>query len=191
MNHLSEQNPTNIRKKNEINFLKELEISIPDLELVLPQFTFTNEFTIYGTKRTARVMTLGGGHSHCDSFLYIPEDELIFMGDLLFVGMHPSLFSYSNPTQWENILNEVKNFPIEKAIPGHGSIGTREDIVRLMNYINELKFLSKENINIDEVSIPDEYKDWATINIDARELFNRNLKVIRELYHSNESKIPK
>ncbi|WP_228550171.1 hypothetical protein [Salinibacillus xinjiangensis] len=29
------------------------------------------------------------------------------MADLLFVGMHPSFFSYSNPTQWVNILHEV------------------------------------------------------------------------------------
>ena len=50
-----------------------------------------------------------------------------------------------------------------------------------MNYINELKMLSKENMNIEEVSIPDEYKDWATINIDARELFIRNLKVLKDL----------
>jgi cyclase len=169
------------QKKNEIKFLKELEISLRDLELVLPQITFTNEISIFGTKRTAKILTLGGAHSHCDSFLYIPEDEIIFMADLLFVGMHPSFFPYSNPAQWINILNEVKDFSIQKAIPGHGPIGTKEDIVILMNYINEMKNLSKENLNIEEVSIPEDYKDWKTINIDAEVLFVRNLKVLKDL----------
>ena len=136
---------TDIQKMNEISFLKEMEISIPDLELVLPQYTFTHEFTIFGTERTARIMTLGGGHSPCDSFLYIPEDEIIFMADLLFVGMHPSFFPYSNPTQWENILEEVNNLAIQKAIPGHGSVGSKKDIMKLKNYINEMNLLSKKN----------------------------------------------
>lgn len=170
-----------IQKTNEINILKEIEISLPNLELVFPQFTFTNECTIIGSKRTARVMTRGGAHSPCDSFLYLPEDEIIFMADLLFVGMHPSFFTYSNPTQWVNILNEVKNFSIQKAIPGHGPIGTKEDIDRLINYINKLKILSKQHMKTEEVSIPEVYKDWATINVDARELFVRNLNVLKEL----------
>lgn len=92
---LTKQNEgsNDIQKKNEINFLREIETSLPNLELVLPQFTFTNDFTIIGTKRTARVITLGGGHTPCDAFLYLPEDEIIFMGDLLFVRMYPSFFS--------------------------------------------------------------------------------------------------
>ncbi|WP_245864148.1 MBL fold metallo-hydrolase [Fredinandcohnia onubensis] len=170
-----------IQKKNEINFLKEIEISLPHLELVLPQFTFTNEFTIIGTKRTARVMTLGCAHSPCDSFLYLPEDKIIFMADLLFVGMHPSFFSYSNPTQWVHILDEVKNFKIQKAIPGHGPVGTKEDIDKLINYINALTILSKQHMSTEDASIPDEYKDWATVNVDARELFIRNLNMLKEL----------
>nr|WP_304214364.1 MBL fold metallo-hydrolase [Fredinandcohnia onubensis] len=180
---LTKQNEgsNDIQKKNEINFLREIEISLPNLELVLPQFTFTNDFTIIGTKRTARVITLGGGHTPCDAFLYLPEDEIIFMGDLLFVRMYPSFFSYSNPTQWVNILHEVKNLPIQKAIPGHGPVGTNEDIDRLINYINEMKILSKQNMNTEEVSIPEEYKEWATVNVDARELFIRNLNVLKEL----------
>jgi cyclase len=172
---------SNIQKKHEIDFLKELEISLPHLELVLPQVTFTNEFSILGSKRTARVMTLGGGHSPCDSFLYIPEDEIIFMADLLFVGMHPSFFPYSNPTQWVEILDEIKDFPIQTAIPGHGPIGSKDDIITLINYINEMKELSKESNNLEEVAIPDNYKEWKTIHIDAGELFSRNLKVLKEL----------
>ncbi|WP_409368702.1 MBL fold metallo-hydrolase [Lysinibacillus sp. 38-6] len=180
---LSKQNESlNDRQKlTEINFLKELLISLPELELVLPQCTFTNEFTMFGTKRTAKVITLGGGHSPCDSFLYIPEDKIIFMADLLFVGMHPSFFPYSNPVQWTTILDKVSDLPIEKAIPGHGSIGTKEDIGKLKNYIKEMMALAKETSNLEEVSIPEDYKDWTTINIDPRALVIRNLKVLKDL----------
>ncbi|MDP4147602.1 MAG: MBL fold metallo-hydrolase, partial [Bacillota bacterium] len=166
---------TDIELDNKINFLKEIEISLPNLELVLPQHAFNNEFTIYGTKRTAILMSLGGGHSYCDSILYIPEDEIIFMADLLFVETHPSFFPESNPKEWVNILSKVKDFAIEKAIPGHGPIGTKEDILKLITYINELKTLSKESNNLEEILIPDKYKEWA-----SPELFIQNLKMLKE-----------
>ncbi|WP_102027816.1 MBL fold metallo-hydrolase [Salirhabdus sp. Marseille-P4669] len=180
---LVEQNKTSNDEQieKEINVLKELEISLPHLELVLPQLTFTNEFTIYGTKRSARIMTLGGGHTSCDAVLYIPEEEIIFMADLLFVGMHPSFFAYSNPSHWVTMLDEITNFPIQKAVPGHGPIGAKEDMVKLKNYINVLIKLAKDNENMEEVNVPDEYKGWITLNNDAGELFRRNLSVIKAM----------
>lgn len=165
---------TDINLDNKINFLREIAISLPTLELVLPQYAFNTEFTIYGTRRTAILMALGGGHSYCDSILYIPEDEIIFMADLLFVKTHPSFFPESNLIHWESILNKVKSFEIQKAIPGHGPIGTKEDITKLINYIKELKIISNENNNLDEVPIPDKYKEWA-----SPELFIQNLKILK------------
>ncbi|MCE0554973.1 MBL fold metallo-hydrolase [Bacillus thuringiensis] len=41
-------------------------------------------------ERSAQLFTLGGGHSFCDAVLYIPEEKVIFMGDLLFVDCHPT-----------------------------------------------------------------------------------------------------
>lgn len=174
---LVEQNkgPNNIISDNKINFLREIARSLPTLELVLPQYTFNKELTIYGTKRTAILMALGGGHSYCDSILYIPEDEIIFMADLLFVETHPTFLPESNAIEWESILNNLMSFEIQKAIPGHGPVGTKEDISKLLNYIKELKLISNENINPDEVPIPAEYKDWA-----STELFSQNFKMLKE-----------
>ncbi len=53
--------------EHQINFLSELEISLPTLELTLPQQTFKDEVMLHGTKRSAKLFTLGGGHSLCDA----------------------------------------------------------------------------------------------------------------------------
>ncbi|WP_410982512.1 MBL fold metallo-hydrolase [Bacillus cereus] len=45
---------------------------------------------IHGSKRTAKLITLGGGHSVCDTILYLPKEKVCFMGDLLFVKSHPT-----------------------------------------------------------------------------------------------------
>lgn len=130
--------------EHQINFLSELEISLPTLELVLPQQTFIDEVIFHGTKRSAKLFTLGDGHSHCDAMLYIPEDKVIFMGDLLFVDCHPTFFEESNPQNWIHILKEVERMDIDIAIPGHGSVGTKINFLQVIDYIHNLTAIAQK-----------------------------------------------
>jgi cyclase len=125
--------------EKQIQFLSEMELSLPSLELVMPQRTFTDEFTIQGTKRSARLMTLGGGHSYCDTILYLPADQVVFMGDLLFVDSQPTIFEESNRENWVGILKKVGDMEIETAIPGHGPIGTKRDFHTVIEIIESNK----------------------------------------------------
>lgn len=158
----------------QLKFLKEIAVSLPTLALTLPNCTFKKEFTILGSKRTAKIMTFGGGHSNCDAILYIPEEKVAFMGDLLFVNSHPTFFEESNPVEWYNILNEVENFDFEMAIPGHGEVGTKQDIAKVKEYINDLLTLARVEDSIEEIQIPEKYKEWK-----APEVFKQNLKILK------------
>ncbi|PEB50496.1 MBL fold metallo-hydrolase [Bacillus pseudomycoides] len=162
--------------RKQILFLNQLAISLPTLQLVLPQYSFQNEFTIHGSKRTARLITLGGGHSICDTILYLPEDRVCFMGDLLFVKSHPTFFTESNLKEWQNILEMIEEFEIDKVVPGHGSVGIKSDLRKVIEYIEELTLLVKESINIDEIQCPSTYKNWH-----APEVFTQNLQHLKKV----------
>ncbi|WP_413304059.1 MBL fold metallo-hydrolase [Bacillus sp. 1P10SD] len=123
--------------QQQIHFLGEMEVSLPTLELMLPKQTFTDELTFTGTERSAQLFTLGGGHSHCDAVLYIPEEKVAFMGDLLFVNSKPSLFEESNPDKWIQILRKLEEMDIETAIPGHGPVGTKRDFQLVIEYLEK------------------------------------------------------
>ncbi|MDQ1147845.1 cyclase [Bacillus sp. SORGH_AS 510] len=123
--------------EQQINFLSEMEVSLPTLELVLPQQTFKSEMSFKGSKRSARLFTLGGGHSYCDAILYIPEEKVAFMGDLLFVDTAPTIFEESNPQKWIEILRKVEEMDIEVAIPGHGPVGTKGNFQQVIEYIEK------------------------------------------------------
>lgn len=127
----------NLEIEQKISFLTEVERSLPTLKLTLPQVTFKEELTFYGTKRSAKLFTLGGGHSYCDAMLYIPEEMVLFMGDLLFVGSPPTFFEESNPEGWADILRNVIDLEFEKAVPGHGPVGTKKDVLKLIDYMEE------------------------------------------------------
>ncbi len=174
---LHQTNDTNIQCQ--INFLSEVKDSLPTLELTLPNQTFHNELIFQGTKRCARVFTLGGGHSYCDAMLYIPEEKVIFMGDLLFVNCHPTFFEESNPVKWSTILKKVKELEIDVAVPGHGPTGTKEDISKIIDYISELTAIAENSYQDEDIKIPEIFRDWR-----SPEIYQQNIKHLRELTNS-------
>lgn len=149
---LHQTNDTNIQYQ--ISFLSEVKDSLPTLELTLPNQTFHNELIFQGTKRCASLFTLGGGHSYCDTMLYIPEEKVIFMGDLLFVNCHPTFV----------------------AVPGHGPTGTKEDISKIIDYIFELTAIVKKSNQDEDIKIPEIFIDWR-----SPEIYQQNIKHLREL----------
>jgi len=171
---LNQTNDTKIQFQ--IDFLSELKYSLPTLELVLPNQTFNNEITFRGTNRCAKLFTLGGGHSFCDAMLYIPDEKVIFMGDLLFVNCHPTFFEESNPAKWSNILNKVEKLEIDVAVPGHGPTGTKEDISKLINYISELTSIAEKSNQDEDIEIPEIFNDWS-----SPEIYHQNIKQLRGL----------
>lgn len=162
--------------EQKISFLSEMESSLPMLELTLPQQTFKEEMTFYGTKRSAKLFTLGGGHSYCDAMLYVPEEQVLFMGDLLFVQSHPTFFEESNPDRWVTILKNIKELNFEAAVPGHGPVGNKEDVLKLIDYIEEMSELALSSMNVEEIQIPVNYQNWPT-----PEIYRQNLQRLKEL----------
>lgn len=162
--------------EQKISFLSEVESSLAILELTLPKQTFKKEVTFKGIERNAKLFTLGGGHSYCDAMLFVPEEKVIFMGDLLFVEAHPSFFEETNPNQWTHILKAVEGIDFNKAVPGHGQVGTKKDILRLIDYIEHIGGLALSSNNIEEISIPDKYQKWS-----SPEIYRQNLEHFRDL----------
>lgn len=62
-------------------------------------------------------MTYGDGHTPSDLFLYLPAENIAFMGDLLFVNDHPWLGD-SKPTDWINYLQKVQQLQVKTLVPG-------------------------------------------------------------------------
>ncbi len=109
----------------------------PDLHVRPPELTFEKELLLHGTKRSARVVSFGGGHSPSDVLVHLPEDGIVLLGDLLFVGFHPSMAD-GDPSELRRILAEVRGLGAERALPGHGPVGDRTAVPELERYVRHL-----------------------------------------------------
>ncbi|MGP4080891.1 MBL fold metallo-hydrolase [Pseudalkalibacillus sp. R45] len=164
--------------KTQVNFLKELKSSLLTLNLVLPDHTFKKENNFSGSRRHAKLFTYGGGHSYCDAVLYLPKEKVVFMGDLLFVDTHPTFFEESKPNSWMSILNEINKLDIEVAVPGHGAIGTKRELGKVTEYIQQLLNIAENTLDIERMTIPPAYQKWTSSGI-----FHKNLKLIKGRDH--------
>lgn len=152
---------------------------LPELILTLPTLTFDQQMSIHGSKRTVELITFGGGHTQSDAFLYIPEERIAVMGDLVLSRHHP-VMRYANPQEWLQILEQVEALGVDTIVPGHGEVGTLRQLQEVRGYIAEMLALVEEIVKnkgtINGIAVPQAYRSWYFTGD-----FKTNLEVLYKL----------
>lgn len=156
-----------------INQLEEIISALPEVEYISPSHTFNEGLTIKGSQLTAKLISVGQGHTNDDSILLIPERGVVFTGDLLVKDTHPYMLD-GNVFEWLEHLKKISEYPCSVWIPGHGKVASKDDLTTLVNYINEMIQLSHQNIDIKLIEIPEPYSLWT-----GKEAFYSNLEFIQ------------
>lgn len=156
--------------------------ALPQLKVCLPNITFDHNLMIYGTKHTCQLITYKNGHTASDTILYLPQDGIVLMGDLLFVNCHPYLGD-GDPQQLLQSLKEISRLEANCFVPGHGPVGTRDDLQMMIDYIEGCyetaralveKGNNREEI-INELEIPETFGHWQ-----VTQFYRTNIKFICE-----------
>jgi glyoxylase-like metal-dependent hydrolase (beta-lactamase superfamily II) len=113
---------------------------LPTLELRFPNLTFGTRLVFKGTQRMAELREAAPGHTASDAYLVLPEDRIIFMGDLGFFQCQPYTV-YADPQAWVVHLEEMEQSSAETFVPGHGPLGTKTDLELQRQYIMLLQEL--------------------------------------------------
>jgi glyoxylase-like metal-dependent hydrolase (beta-lactamase superfamily II) len=136
------------------------------LALRLPNETFADRLVFHGSKRAAELLTYGGGHTESDAFLMLPEEKLLFTGDLLFVQSHLWM-GHGDQHERLRALDRLETLDLQSVMPGHGPLGTKADFGAARSYIQTLLKLGEEAVRSGktaeqamETPIPAEYADW-------------------------------
>ncbi len=114
-----------------------------DLAIRPAELTLERELVIHGSRRSARVLSFGGGHSPSDVLVFLPDERIVFLGDLLASGFHPSMAD-GDPESLLRILAEVRGLRPDRALPGHGPVGGVPEILTLEAYVGSLQRRARE-----------------------------------------------
>ncbi len=150
-----------------IAYYESLVDALPTLQVVMPDLTFDSRMEIHGGGRKAELLAFDGAHTGNDAILYLPQEGIIFMSDLLFVGCHPYLAD-GDALKLLSALKEIEKLEAAHFIPGHGSVGTRDDLALMIAYVERCLQLAQEIRQAGETSqeriaaleIPEPFQDW-------------------------------
>jgi cyclase len=138
----------------------------PVFRLRAPNLTFTGRMAFHGTCRSAELLTYPGGHTEDDAVLWLPQERILFMSDLLFIGHQPYLGG-GDPDRLRRILEDVSGLAPDLVVPGHGPVGTAESLSVMSRYVSTLDGLARKMVEdgepeeaIDTMVTPQPYDDW-------------------------------
>ncbi len=139
----------------------------PSHRIVPPGVTFEDELVLTGSRRSIELRTYGGGHSPSDVFAYLPDERVVFAGDLALRGLHPSVGD-GRPRAWVAILRRMEKLPISTVVPGHGSPGPKSTLATTRTYLQDLQRIvrewmrtRKEARTLSRIPIPAPYRRWG------------------------------
>ncbi len=164
-----------------LGYYEGLVESMPTFVACKANITFEGKLDFCGKRRSAELISFAGAHTSSDAVLFLPADGIIFMGDLLFVKAHPYL-SEGNPLKLIEALQAISGWGASCYVPGHGGIGTSEDVALLIEYVQYCIESTKEVIDkgsgregLKNIGIPDKFANWQ-----MPQMFQGNLKAIYE-----------
>lgn len=175
-------------KKTILRYRYALEM-LPGLELRFPTQTFNGKLVFHGTSRNAELITKGSGHTSSDSFLFLQDEKIVFLGDLGFFGSQPFI-AYSDSQAWLKQLHELEGINALTFVPGHGPLGTKADLDLQVQYIVLLEELVSRTIreggSVEDAlqqPLPEPFDSWLYGGI-AR--FEANVRYTYERLSGNK-----
>ena len=105
-----------------------------------PRVVFTHETAVYLGGIEVRAFHMGTGHTNGDALIYFPDLQTVHGGDLLH-AIAPFI-DYANGGSsrgWVSTLNNILALDFDTAIPGHGPVMGRGDVVAFRNQMEDVR----------------------------------------------------
>ena len=111
-----------------------------EVSLRLPTSTFDGELELEVGARRVQLIEVGPAHTRGDVVVLLPDEGVVFTGDILFAGGHPVV--WAGPVgNWVRALVRILAMGAETVVPGHGPVSGKAAVAELKDY---LQYLSEE-----------------------------------------------
>ncbi len=129
--------------------------SADELTIVAADRTFETRAELPGA-RGAELRSFGSGHTEADAVLFLPDERVLFAGDLVVSGVQPSMGS-GDPEHWLVVLDELERIGPEVIVPGHGPVLRTDLLGETRGY---LKGVLRAAESREGASLPSAIERW-------------------------------
>ena len=133
----------------------------------LPTESFEGRDELRVGDRDVHLIELGPAHTHGDAIAHVPDANVVFTGDLLFIEGTPMMWA-GPVTNWLAACDRIIELGARTIVPGHGPVtdesGVR-DVQRYLTYVRDqaaqrFEAGMDETAAADDIDLPD-FRDWG------------------------------
>lgn len=125
------------RTKNIFKKQPEIAVQFDGVTLRKPEITFTGRLIVKKGGREVHFIYLGG-HTPATGGVWLPDERILFTGDVVVVGEHPSL-GQSRSKEWLEVLKRLRKWSVNYIVPGHGPLCNVEATLPVSEYIRAMR----------------------------------------------------
>ncbi len=107
-------------------------------QLTLPNRTFEERLSLTIGGRLLELIDLGPAHTASDTIAWLPDQRVVFTGDLLFNEGHPIM--WAGPVEnWIRACDEIVALEPQVVVPGHGPVTDAAAVRGLKHYFEYVR----------------------------------------------------
>jgi cyclase len=103
-------------------------------KIVPPTTTFTDTVTYYYSNMPVQLVFSGPAHTWGDVMVYLPQQKILFAGDVAFHYVAPFCHN-GHATKWIEQVGKIQAMDVDAIVPGHGPIGGKKEIGEMAEYL--------------------------------------------------------
>ncbi len=148
-----------------------------------PTQTLRDRMTLYRGGREIQLHFFGRAHTGGDLAIYLPEEKIVFTGDMMLGGI--SYMGDGYVTEWADTLRGLLSLDIELILPGHGpGFSEVERISHVADYYSdltrEIRRLRSEGYSAEEAAARADLRQHnETLNVNQ---IGANLEAVQRMY---------
>ncbi len=113
---------------------------------VPPTRSFEGELTLRVGDKEVRLIEVGPAHTRGDCVVYVPEDRVLYTGDILFENAHPLIWT-GPVANWIAACDRLCALEVDVVVPGHGPLTTLAGLRETRVYLEQLTALARERFD--------------------------------------------
>ena len=184
------------RVRNSFKREPEIQSQLSNIIIVPPDVTFTHKARLLFGSRTIEVIFVGG-HTPATSIVWLPEEKICFVGDILWVDQHPYM-AQGNTVEWLQALELIRGLGADSLVPGHGPVCKADATYRVAEYIEFMRgrvrqyYHAGRNKNETKSGLVGEMLDWFPVPPERKAKIESQIKsglnrVFREIQREEEA----
>ena len=130
---------------------------------------FHNEkMTLHLGNKLIELYYFGKAHTSGDILTYLPDDKVLYSGDVVTETGAPPYAEDGFPASWVNVIESVEELDIQTIVPGHGVVGDKNMAVTEREYLALLRDETRKQYDagvdvakaISDITVPG-FQSWS------------------------------